>query len=177
MTRGPTIVLLLSSLAAVPAPAQEKVTAHTFKLSAGAPPPAATIADMAWLTGHWTGEALGGVSEEIWSAPRGGSMMGMYRLVKDGKPAFYELLTIVETKGSLVLRLKHFHPDRKGWEEKDKTVDFPLVAVEKGAVHFEGMSFHPQGSAGLTVHLVIGQKDGGIREETFSYKRPPPEGR
>lgn len=78
-------------------------------------------------------------------------MMGMYRLIRNAKPAFYELCTIVEENGSLVLRLKHFNPDLKGWEETDKTVDFPLVA------------------------LVIGQKDGGVREETFSYTRQRPE--
>jgi len=177
VTRGRTIVIVFScsALLAAPARAQVKVTDHTFKLGAGAKSPPATIADMAWLAGRWTGEALGGISEEIWSAPRGGAMMGMYRLIRDGKPAFYELCTIVEENGSLVLRLKHFNPDLKGWEEKDKTVDLPLVAVDKAAVHFEGMSFHPTGPTGLTVHLVIGQKDGGVREETFSYTRQRPE--
>ena len=73
-------------------------------------------------------------------------MMGMYRLVRDGKPVFYELLTLVEENGTLMLRLKHFHPDLKGWEEKGHTVEFPLVALADGAVHFEGMSFHPRGN-------------------------------
>jgi hypothetical protein len=161
---------LCLALLASPGYAQDKLTEHTFQLGPGARSPAATLADMRWLAGHWTGEALGGVSEEIWSPPGGGSMMGMYRLIKDGKPMFYELLTIVEEQGSLILRLKHFHADLKGWEEKDKTVEFPLVAVRDGAVHFEGMSFHPQGDA-LTVYLAIGQKSGGMREEAFSYKR------
>ena len=40
--------------------------------------PKATLADMSWLTGHWTGTALGGFVEEIWSEPRGGAMMGMF---------------------------------------------------------------------------------------------------
>jgi hypothetical protein len=158
------------------AAAQEKQTENTFKLSAGADSPPADLSAMEWLAGHWVGNALGGISEEIWSPPRGGSMMGMYRLVKDGKPVFYELLTIVEEKGSLLLRLKHFHGDLKGWEEKNDTVDFPLVAVRDGAVHFEGMSFHPRGDD-LTVYLAIGGKDGSVREEAFTYRRVRPEGR
>jgi hypothetical protein len=158
------------------ATAQEKQTERTFKLSPGAQSPPATLAEVKWLAGHWTGPALGGVSEEIWSPPQAGSMMGMYRLVKDGKPVFYELITIVEQQGSLLLRLKHFHPDLRGWEEKDKTVDFRLVAVRDGAVHFEGMSFHPRGDT-LTVYLAIGQKDGTLREEAFSYTRVPPPAR
>jgi hypothetical protein len=165
---------VIAFLVAAPVLAQDKITERTFKLAAGAKPPAATLADMAWLAGHWTGEALGGVSEEIWSAPGAGAMMGMYRLIKNGKPVFYELLTIVEENGSLALRLKHFHPNLTGWEEKDKTVDFPLVALEKGAVHFEGMSFHPREDGTLVVYLAIGQKDGSVREEAFPYKRQPP---
>jgi hypothetical protein len=152
------------------AAAQEKLTERTFQLAPQAKSPPATLSTMEWLAGHWVGEALGGTSEEIWSPPAGGSMMGMYRLIKDGKPVFYELLTIVEENGTLVLRLKHFHADLKGWEEKDRTVDFPLVAVRDGAVHFEGMSFHPRGDR-LTVHLAIGAKGGEMREETFEYSR------
>ena len=134
---------LCAALLALPAAAREKQTEHTFKLAAGETSPPARSDDMAWLAGRWSGEALGGVSEEIWSAPRGGAMMGMYRLVREGKPVFYELCTIVEENGSLVLRLKHFNPDLTGWEEKTRTVDFPLVAIEGGAFHFEGMSLHP----------------------------------
>jgi hypothetical protein len=158
--------LMVASLAV----AQEKLTERTFKLAAGDNSPPATLDAMRWLAGRWVGKALGGTSEEIWSAPNAGSMMGMYRLIKDGKPVFYELLTIVEENGSLLLRLKHFNPDLKGWEEKDKTVDFPLVAVRDGAVHFEGMSFHPRGDT-MTVYLAIRTKDGGVREEAFAYTR------
>jgi Domain of unknown function (DUF6265) len=171
-TMGRILPLVLAAvLLALPASAQEKLTERTFRLKPGATSPPATIADMAWLAGHWTGEALGGVSEEIWSEPAAGSMMGMYRLVKDAKPVFYELLTIVEDKGSLMLRLKHFNPDLTGWEEKLKTIDFPLVAKSDGAVHFDGMSFHPKGTDALIVYLAIHQKDGTMREEAFSYKR------
>jgi len=172
MAKERTILWLALCLAlpAWQAAAQEKLTERTFKLAPGAKSPPATLADMKWLAGHWVGEALGGVSEEIWSPPKAGSMMGMYRLVKDGKPVFYELLTIVEEQGSLVLRLKHFHSDLKGWEDKDRTVEFALVAVRDGVVQFEGMSFHPQGDT-LIVYLASGQTGGGAREEVFSYKR------
>jgi hypothetical protein len=38
-------------------------------------------------------------------------MMGMFRLVKDGKVVFYEFLTLVEHEGSLLLKLKHDRAD------------------------------------------------------------------
>lgn len=167
----------LAFLAGVSASGQQRLTERTYQLG-DAEPAAATLAAVEWLAGRWVGNALGGESEEVWSAPAGGAMMGMYRLVKDGKPVFYELLTLVEQHGTLLLRLKHFHGDLKGWEEKDDTVDFPLVKVEDGAVHFEGMSFHPHGDE-LTVHLAIGDRRGSgkVREETFRYRRAPLGGR
>lgn len=175
MTRTRTALLACAcGLLAMPVPAQERLTENTFKLSPGAKPPAAKIAAMAWLAGHWTGDALGGISDEIWSPPRAGAMMGMYRLVQDNQPTFYELLTISEQDGSLLLRLKHFGGDLTGWEEKGKTVDFRLVAVDKDAVHFEGMSFHRKGNAAATVYLGIHGKDGSLREETFYYTRVAP---
>jgi hypothetical protein len=106
----------------------------------------------------------------MWSAPRGGAMMGMYRLVKNDKPVFYELLTIVEENGGLTMRLKHFHSDLKGWEEKDKTVDFAYLGKRGDVHHFEGMAFRPE-KDDLTVWLAIRGKDGSVREETFRYRR------
>jgi len=157
--------------------AQEKLTEYTFTRSPGAPGPTAPVEDMAWLAGHWTGEALGGTVEEMWSPPRGGAMMGMFRLVKEGETVFYELMTIVAEEGSLVLRLKHFNADLTGWEEKETTVDFPLVAIADGAFRFEGLSFHPDGDDHLKIHLAMHKKDGTAREETFAYTRVVAAGR
>jgi len=93
--------------------------------------PAAKIEEMAWLAGHWVGEGLGGISEESWSPPRAGSMMGMYRLIKDGEVNFYEFLTIVEKDNSLVLQLKHFTKAFTGWEEKDEHLSWNLKRIKR----------------------------------------------
>ena len=67
--------------------------------------------------------------------------MCAFKLVKDNKVQFYEICTISEENGSLMLRIKHFNPDLKGWEEKDETVDFPLVKVDGQIAYFSGMTF------------------------------------
>ncbi|MGH9938484.1 MAG: DUF6265 family protein, partial [Blastocatellia bacterium] len=149
----------------------DKQTEHTLKLSVGQQSPPATIAEMAWLAGHWMGNALGGLTEEMWSPPRDGVMLGMFRLIKNGKPVFYEILTLVEENGTIVIRLKHFHANLAGWEEKDKSVEFKFVGKKNGVIHFEGMAFKPEGKDSVTVYLAIGQKDGSVREETFRYTR------
>jgi hypothetical protein len=48
------------------------------------------------------------------------------------------------------------------------------VALGRGIVQFEGLSFHPEGDAGLTVYLAIREKDDTVHEETSSYTRVPP---
>jgi hypothetical protein len=101
------ICIVLSAALAGVVQAEEKLTANTLTLAAGQKPAPARIEDMAWYAGQWCGSGLGGLNEEIWSTPRAGVMMGMYRLIKDGKPVFYELLTMLEEKGTLVIRLKH----------------------------------------------------------------------
>jgi hypothetical protein len=169
-----TFVHVIAGCAALMAPlvadAAERLTSNTVKLAAGEKSPPATLADMAWLTGHWTGEAFGGTNEELWTAPAGKDMSGMYRLLKGGKTIFYELMLVTEVNGSLEFRLKHFNADLTGWEEKTEVIAFPLVAKRDGAMLFQGMSFHPDGDK-LTVHLAIEHKDKPIEEVTFSYRR------
>jgi len=74
----PALVLLLI---ASNSQAEESMTANTLRLSPDQKSPAATIADMEWYAGRWTGAGLGGLNEEVLSPPRDGTMMGMYRMI------------------------------------------------------------------------------------------------
>jgi hypothetical protein len=150
-------------------------TANTVKAPEG-PGPKATLADMRWLVGHWKGTGLGGVSEEMWSEPAGGAMMGMYRLItKDAATrdavTFYEFLTLVEEEGSLALKLKHFNPDLTGWEEKDTFVTFRLAKLTPNEAWFGGLTFRRVAADRLEVFLALRGRDGGVREETFLMDR------
>lgn len=104
-------------------------------------PPSAKIDDVAWIAGRWRGEAMGGSFEETWNPPSGNSMIGMFKFIKDEKVQFYELLTIVEKDDSLLLRLKHFDEALVGWEDKDKSVEFPLVQLSDSQAIFDGLKF------------------------------------
>lgn len=151
--------------------AQTRGTENTLKLAEGEHGAKATIADMEWLAGAWTGEGLGGISEEMWSKPAGGAMVGTYRLIKEGKPVFYEMCWIVENEGTITLRLKHFNPDLTGWEEKDKTVDFRFVKKDGSRIYFSGLTFERLGAKELNIYLAIRYKDGSVKESIFKMKR------
>ncbi len=132
--------------------------------------PQATLSDVAWITGSWEGEAFGGQVQEVWAPPLGDSMMCAFTLVVDGKVEFYELCQIREESGSLVLRLKHFNGDLKGWEEKDETVDFKIVKVEKDIVYFDGFTVERVSKDKINMHVMIGEA-GEESEVTFNYSR------
>lgn len=170
LARMKTLIWLVLAVVGV-AHAEEKLTANTLTLGAGQKSAPARIEDMAWYAGQWCGSGLAGLNEEIWSTPRAGVMMGMYRLIKDGKPVFYELLTMLEENGSLVIRLKHFHPDLKGWEERDESEELAFVARRDGRIYFDGMTFERSGPDAVTVYLAIEHKDGKVTEESFRYTR------
>ena len=141
---------------------------HILSLQSGHQSPLATIDEVSWIAGHWRGEAMGGVTEEIWSPPLGNAMMGSFRLIKFNKVSFYELEAISEENESLILRLKHFHGNMKGWEEKDVTVDFPLVKLEKNMAYFDGMTFEKVSKTELNVYVLVGNEE-NTKEMMFTY--------
>ena len=59
-----------------PLDAQSRHTEHTVRLDSGMASPPATLADVAWIQGHWRGPGLGGISEEFWMEPSGGCHSG-----------------------------------------------------------------------------------------------------
>lgn len=133
------LVLVVST-----AGAQSPKTAHTVALTPGAASAQARLAAVEWLAGHWVGEGLGGSVEGLWSPPRAGAMVGAFRRVQGDAIAVYELMTLVEEGGSLVLRMKHSSPDLTGWEEKEETVDFPLVAVDGVAAGWTALALRAE---------------------------------
>lgn len=133
----------------------------------------ATIADAAWLTGRWVGEGFGGQLEEVWSPPVGRQMIGHFRMVQDGQPAFYELLLIEEHEGGLRYRVKHFNPDYVGWEERDRWHEFGYVSHAPNELHFDGLIVRRIGED-MSDHIIRVRGAGGAeRTETLHYRRAP----
>ena len=129
------------------------------------------LENIAWIAGTWHGEAFGGITEEIWSEPSGGSMMATFKLIVEGKVQFYEIEVIREIEDSLILQLKHFDSDLKGWETKNETVDFPLIEITETKVVFEGMAFEKVSSNEMNVYVNIENENGSVETVKFNYKK------
>lgn len=129
------------------------------------------LENIAWIAGTWHGEAFGGITEEIWSKPSGGSMMATFKLINDRKVTFYEIEVIREVENTLILQLKHFGLDLKGWETKDETVDFPLLEITKNKVVFEGMTFERINDSEMDIYVDIKNDQDNVEVVKFNYKK------
>lgn len=146
-------------------------TENTIRLAEGETGQPASIDDVAFLSGHWQGDGMGGFNEELWGQPLGGSMMGLFRHVSEEEPVFSEIMQIAEEDGTLVLRLKHFNPDLTGWEEKDGMVTFPLVRIDEGeAAFFQALTYRLVSENELTIYLAL-HGEAGVREVVFELHR------
>ena len=144
---------------------------NTMQLDSLKTSPPASLTSLDWIAGCWEGEAFGGRTEEVWSRGSAGSMMGMFKLYDEKKVIFYELMTISEEDESLILRIKHFGNELKGWEEKDESIVFKLVKIESKRVYFSGLTFEKVSETGMNVYVVIHNEDDSLEEVKFTYSK------
>lgn len=84
---------------------------------------ASSLDDLSFIAGSWCADVEGEFVEEVWSEPRAGAMLGMFRWLRaDGQPRVYEILSISEEDGEVLLRLRHFSATMIAWEERDAPI-------------------------------------------------------
>lgn len=164
------MLLLGTGIPGASALGQAVHTPNTLKLTKKENAAKARIGEVAWLAGRWIGEFSGGTGEEVFAPPAGDSMLGMFRLVKDGRIVFSELMTIVEEDGSLVLKLKHFDRDLKGWEEKDVVRKFPLIKLTEREAYFDSITYQRDGDE-LRFFVAVRQKNGEFQELSGRHRK------
>ena len=155
------------------ATAQSVKTEHTLKLDDPETRTPATLDDVAWMVGAWTGDAFGGTFEEVWNPASSGSMVGMFKVMNDDGVSFYELMLLVEEEGSLGLKVKHFTADFVAWETKEDYVHFRLVRIDPDAVHFSGLSFYRVSADEIHAYIAL-HDDDKVWEEKLVYRRSKP---
>lgn len=95
-----------------------------------------TLADFAWLEGRWRGEWGPRVAEQVWLAPKAGTMAGLFRLVENDKMLVIEMFTLVEKPDEIDLYFRHFTPSLLPWEKSDAVV-LKLASLDAKNADFE----------------------------------------
>lgn len=132
-------------------------------------PGKASLADIDWMVGYWSGTGLGGHCDEVWLPAVDNCMTGTFRLQREGRIVFTEYLMMYEEDETLTLKVKHFNRDLSPWEEKDEWADFRLIKLEGQTAWFNGLVLHREGDS-LTITLAVKRKE-GLRVEQFLYAR------
>jgi hypothetical protein len=103
----------------------------------------ATPADLHWLSGRWIGGHGEDVVEESWSPRGAGTLMAMLWWQKDDRVFFDELMAIERDAEHVALRIKHFDPGLRGWEEGQEAMECQLVRLrDREAVFVESNEPH-----------------------------------
>ena len=146
----------------------------TTEVPTGRPASDVDVEDFAWLAGYWRGEGLGGVCEEIWSEPLAGSMIGIFRLVRDGEPVFSEHMSLGADAEGFALKVKHFTPDFVAWEDKEEAIRFGLDELRPGEAVFGGLRIRRTDEGNLEITIRLTRKGGESTDELIRL-RPHPE--
>jgi hypothetical protein len=139
ITRAVLGALLLLTALAGSASAQQEPAGRAPEI---APPPSphpaarSKLLDFGWLEGHWQGVWGPRIVEQDWMAPKGGTMLGMFRAVENDKTLVMELFALVETPEKIELRFRHFTPSLMTWEQSGSTI-LDLDSVDPHRATFE----------------------------------------
>ena len=174
----PLLLVATSAGLTSPASAEEAAAAKPAAQKASERP-AATIADMGWLEGSWSGTGIGGhPAGETFSFAGEGQMVGhFWQLAEDGTTQFYEIITVVPDGDSLTMRLKHFNADLTGWEEKggEHALEFPLKERSATRWVFGPVTFSMPEEDRLDVSVSMKPSGGSPSSLEFSYTRDIPD--
>lgn len=143
-------------------------------------PTRATVQQLAWIAGAWSGTLGDRIIEQHWSAPSGNSMVAMYRSIRNDQAQLYELLAIEQEGDAVVLRIKHFAPGPGlvGREAKDESINHTLVRLDGRTATFQGtgvdnparVSFSSPDAQTLTI-VVERLREGVPASTEFKYTR------
>ena len=137
-------------------------------LGLGALPQSTGIQRVAWLQGCWESVSGTRIIEEHWMPPRGDSMVGVSRTVRDGSLVSYELVVVREQSDRLAFEA---HPSGQ------PSAVFVSSTIGEQSVVFENLQhdfpqrvgYQRQGAS--LVGWIEGTRDGRVRRIEFPYRR------
>jgi hypothetical protein len=129
----------------------------------------ARIESMAWLEGCWVATSAQRTTEERWTAPRAGSMLGTSRTTRNDTLLEHEFMTLREAGGRLVYRAE---PSGQAAAEFSSTGMTDSTVVFENPEHdFPQLIGYRRGPADSLHAWIEGPGRSGIRRVNFTYRR------
>jgi len=130
---------------------------------------APTVQDVKWLTGCWEFTRGGRHVIEQWSAPEGGTLIGMSRTVANGKTVEFEFLMIREGAGGLEYVARP-SGQAEGTFTSTRVADGE-VAFENPTHDFPTRIIYQRAPDGGLVAATEGTRNGQARRFEFPYTK------
>jgi hypothetical protein len=130
------------------------------------------LQSLAWMEGCWVGEEDGVRTEECWTAPEGGLLLGMHRDVRPSGKSFFEFLRIsiegdrITYWGSPMGRAPTPFPGKEVGEKR--------VVFENLAHDFPQRILYWLEDDGSLSARVEGDVKGTLRQESWRWRPAPP---
>ncbi len=143
----------------------------TFPLVSSTAARAGDLRDLAWLAGCWQQRGEDRLVEEQWTAPRGGTMVGLSRTVAAGKTTAYEFM-LVEQIGDK-LRFTARPSGQQGASFAEEAADATSVTFVNAAHDFPQRVRYRRLPDGTAVGQIEGTVKGERRVVDFPLVRVP----
>src|SRR5690606_21778395 len=135
--------------------------------------PTATSGQLSWMTGNYAGAVGPNTLEENWIGAEAGSISAMVRMIGPNGTSMFEMITIEEVDGSLVLHLQQFDPGFK--PRTPEPLEMKLAMIANNHVHFvntgsTGMKSLGYTLSGDTFTIHVEQPEGQKRDLVLSRR-------
>ncbi len=131
-----------------------------------APSPSPTIADLTWLAGSWHTTGKRAQVDEYWSAPAGGSLIGMSRTIVGDKTVEFEYVRI-EQRTDAIYYVAHPKARCPGTDFKLTRLSGQEVIFENPAHGFPKRIIYRKTLDGSLVASIDAGE--GTKSQNFSY--------
>lgn len=128
--------------------------------------PDASIDQLNWMTGNWAGMLGPNQLEENWIATEGSSIAALVRMTGNDATSMFEMITIEEMNGTLVLHIQQFD---SGFEARTEAPqEMILEEITANSVKFRAVSEGGMASLGYshpdpeTFIIHVGQPNGNV---------------
>jgi hypothetical protein len=137
-------------------------------------PRTSKVEDIAWMAGTWQAVIWGGVFEEFWTPPNGGTMLGVGRHLDNGKTHFIEFMSVEPSAEGLTMWMMVGSPSRGS----QKIVPFFLADLTSHSAIFENKEHdfpskisYTRLEEGKMQCVIEGAKSGESCREEFNFVR------
>ena len=114
---------------------------------------------MGWLEGNWKSSGQEITIQESWIRNGAYSMMCVASILENNEIILFEICTITEEEGTLVLRIRHFDKKLNAWEDKKTPLEKKLVKIEKNRFYFDGYTFEKTDKDQITLFIQSKPED------------------